>query len=113
MPEVSHSGALGKKLTPKVLAHYDVIKMWDAFVQILTLAFLTLFYSKSSFQSLADLKHSIQQRQLNETTGSCACTLPHKVSLYIQQESKFTAGNQTSQQIESVIIITSNIFRVS
>ena len=64
-------------------------------------------YNKSLIKSLANLKRSTQQRQLNETTGSCACALPNEVSLYIQHKSKFTAGNRTDKQIESVIIMTS------
>ena len=52
-----------------------------------------LLYDRSLFKSLANLKHSIQQRQLNETTGSRACTLPNEVRLYIRYKSKFTASN--------------------
>ena len=31
---VSSGRVLGKNLTPKTLAHYDVIKMWQAAVEI-------------------------------------------------------------------------------
>ena len=43
MPGVLSGGVLGKNSTPKILAHYDIIKMWHAMVEIPTLAFLAHF----------------------------------------------------------------------